>query len=140
MSDEWLWVLIPPLGWMLWAIGGTGWKPARRVMYPLLLSVALLSYGTVWWRCGGLGLATSAVAHLGYGSSKPVWWRWGVGLLLGLSLVPLGVQPLLMLFTSSVFLITYWLSLRFNSLTWKLAEGMTGLAHAGSAVWMVTHP
>ena len=139
MSVEWLWVLLPPTGWALWSAGGTGWKPARRIVYPLLLSLALLSYGTAWWRCGLLGLATATVAHMGYGTFTPVCRRGVVGLLLGLSLLPLGIVPLVALGTSSVFLGAYWLSLRHLAFTWKLVEGLTGLAHAGGAVWIATH-
>ena len=145
MTPEWLWIVLPPLGWFLWTLGGTFRKSFRRFGYPLVLAGVLAAAGIVWWRWSLLAICTVLVAHLGYGDRHGWPMRWLVGLGLGGSLAPLAVgSPIMSLLSLSVlcllaFIGTFWLSRRFQSFTWKLAEGLTGLVHAASVCWLVTH-
>lgn len=139
MSDEALWISLPPLGWALYALGGTTWKGWRRYVYPLVLGLALFWHGTAWWAAALTAGCFSAVCHLGYGDAHAWPWRVLVGLLMGLSLAPLGGPWGVWLVPSAAFLLTFWVSRRWDAWPWKLSEGLVGLTHAITAAWLVTH-
>lgn len=141
MSVEWAYILLPPTGWALWAIGGTGHKWARRYGYPVVLAAVLFALGTPWWATWLTGISISFVAHLGYGDRTGWLMRWLVGLSYGSSVMPLAaLRPnwmswaILALAGSFVGLI--WLTRRHNWLPHKIIEGTWGLLHATASIWL----
>jgi len=80
MNPEYLMIASMTLGVLLWTIGGTCWKPARRFLLPLLLaSIGATSHDN-WLRLCCYGLISILVYSLGYGEGKPWWYRGLVGI------------------------------------------------------------
>lgn len=142
---EWAWILVVPMGWLCWAIGGTGAKWVRRYVYPALLSIALAVLGIVWWKWCWVAGWISLTAHLGYGDRATWAKRWFIGCCYACSLLPLAgaassVTSWLLIPISAALLVgLVWASRRWNALTWKLCEGILGGWHSGAVVWLATH-
>ena len=96
--SEWQIIALVTLGPCLWALGGTGWKPARRYVWPL-------AAGLLLWRPWGIASALSiaATATLPYGDRTP--W------------------PMKALIFASYGLPVCWLDWRFG-LWWALGMGV----------------
>jgi len=139
MTHEPVWIVLPPLGWLFWTLGGTYWKPFRRLGYPLVLAIGLLILGVVWWRVLVTAVSTGIVASLGYGEGKTWVWRILIGCWLGLTTWGIQGSWSIVGLVSGVFVLTFWLSRRSNAWPWKLSEGLTGLTHAIGCVWLATH-
>lgn len=140
MSVEVAWVALPPLGWLLWAAGGTWEKRWRRVAWPLLLGLGLGALGVSWWRSAAVACSVWVACSLGYGDGVPWPRRLCVAAGHGLALTWVRwswAAPLVML---GVFGGQLWLSRRWNRWTWKLVEGSTGMAQGALAVWLATTP
>jgi hypothetical protein len=83
---------------------------------------------------------------LPYGSSTPIWKRFLTAVAFAVCLMPLamtfspfaiGLNALLAFITTVVFLVLYWLSLKYAWLTWKLVELATGFS-MGSVVVLIS--
>ena len=70
---EWILIAMVTLTTLLFAVGGTGFKWARRYVLPMVVLVALWLSGAVWWKFVGVGACLCGAMHLGYGDSTP-WW------------------------------------------------------------------
>jgi len=76
---EWNYILLAPISAALFAIGGTGYKWARRFILPLFLAGICAINGVSWWQYllyGGLSVAAFC---LPYGSGIEKWgkvWEW----------------------------------------------------------------
>lgn len=44
-----IYTLIPIVSF-LWALGGSGWLPARKFGVPIAISIYALGYGITWWK------------------------------------------------------------------------------------------
>jgi hypothetical protein len=83
MNDEYLMIASMTLGGFLGALGGTGFKWARRYLLPACFTgIALLS-GFLWWKCLLYGLGTCIAFTLPYGFKI----SWPVKFLVGCSFV-----------------------------------------------------
>jgi hypothetical protein len=78
--SEWLLMAAMGGGGALWAIGGTGYKWARRLVLPLYLAgIALLSH-VLWWKATLACLLSILAFSLGYGEGKTYLYRFAVGI------------------------------------------------------------
>ena len=113
---------------LLWMVGGTWWKPARRMLLPLLL-IGLLLGVVPWWQAVGAGGTLAVATTLPYGDHT--WWRgrWFVFQSYGLPVMWLdwrmGVVWAFLMAGVVTFLML--LSYRFNRFTWKIWEALVGL-------------
>lgn len=71
--NEWLMIASMGFGGILFAVGGTGPKYARRYILPFLLGIICFLAHIELWRCIALWLTMTGVLHLGYGESLPYW-------------------------------------------------------------------
>lgn len=128
-------VLLVPAGAILWFWGGCGEdchpglpplnKSWRRHIWPAIAGIMLMINGYGWLTSALVTGTMVAVNTLGYGHSKPWWYRVLVALALGapfLFLLPT-LWPLL---TLVVFIPLYALSLRRNWMTWGVVEAAVG--------------
>lgn len=128
MNKEWLMIASMGLGGILFAVGGTGFKPARRFILPFFLGgIALLS-GVLWWKCLILCLGLMGAFHLGYGSKTPYWPKFIVGcafvaptLILGFTLWQI-ITPITFIV---MFRLSNWKPLA-SEFVWKIVEFLTG--------------
>ena len=138
LSAEVLWIICPPTGWALWSWGGTGFKPARRFILPLVLGLLLLAYGISWLRCLLTAISLIIAYSLGYGEGKSWIYRALVGMSYGASLLWIRFAWWPPILTAMCFVGLMWLSRRFQKITWKFCEGTNGLLHGVLAVWLAT--
>ena len=102
---EYNYIILMPLSTLLFMLGGKSWKPWRRYILPLLLGIACLINGVVWWR------ALSYTLMLGVGTSLPY----------GDSLKVVVYEPLIWLLRLLVFSTLYLPVLVLSCLSWVLA-------------------
>jgi len=138
MGAETLWVTLPPLGWALWAAGGTWSKSFRRFVWPVVLAV-FLSPHIGPWSALFLGVLVWGTASLGYGDSKNWFERTAVGCSYGFALWPIQVALWTPFVTGVWFIGHMALSRKYNDYPWKLVEGLVGGLQGLLAVWLVTH-
>lgn len=121
-------ILILAVCGVLFALGGTGWKPARRFGIPLFLAgIALFMTDTI--RSAGLLVCLIIALSLGYGESKPYWYKALVFLAYGLSFLWIGFS-LWVVLTPILCLSMFWLSnlkLTANAFFWKAVEFLMGV-------------
>jgi len=130
MDREYAVILLPPISWILWSLGGKKHKWWRRLVLPAVYGITALIYG--WPLHTALALAGySAVAfYLGYGEHKTWAWRFGIGCIYGSITTFLGLTPW-QLVIPAAWLFMFWAS---NSsvlwlkkmFTWKVVEGSIG--------------
>ena len=141
--------LLAPIGALLWFWGGCGAdchpglpplnKSWRRHVWPAIVGLVLLLNGFAWLTATIVTGLMVAVNTLGYGHSKPWWYRCLVALALGLPFTVLFAiipWPLLTLIT---FIPLYVLSLRRNWMTWGVVEGVVGATQGAivlSCIWL----
>jgi len=116
------------LGGILFAIGGTGFKPARRYILPFCLGVITILSGVIWWKCLVVLFGTMAAFHLPYGSKTPYWVKFLVGCTFILPTIVLGFT-LWQIITPVAFILMFRLSnWKFFSgeFVWKIVEFLTG--------------
>ena len=139
--NEWLMILILPLCVALFAIGGTGFKWARRFVMPVLLGALALLW-CPWWACLGYTATLILALCLPYGSNTPYWGKALVFTLYGLTglwfgwswwvpVVPVGCM---LLFIFSNFKLTA------SSFVWKICEGGMGFLLAAGYIGSIINP
>ena len=125
MNKEWLIIIVPALSWILFAIGGTGFKWVRRYILPLLLGITVLISGIPLLQAAGGAIALSLALHLPYGDKVPLWGKFGVILTYPLATLFWGFSPVQVIYPFVMFGL-FWLSLK-GKITWKICEGAFGL-------------
>lgn len=131
MNPEWAYIILAPIGAMLFAIGGTGFKWARRYVMPVVLCggwwlgrLLLHSDTTLIWQAPLACALMIVVMHLGYGDGKGWIWRAFVAFSYTASTVPLGFSWWQVI-TPVVFIGLFWLSnwkYTANIIVWKCVE------------------
>lgn len=76
--QEWLMILAMGAGGVLFAVGGTGPKWARRFLLPAILALAAFFSGIIWWRCLAFGSTQIITLCLPYGQRTPYWLKFVV--------------------------------------------------------------
>jgi len=130
MSEPSMIVLLT-LGPMLWMIGGTFWKPARRFVWPVIAGITLVGLVS-WWVWAGVVATMIGTACLPYGERTPWWLKNMVFASLGAHVIWL--DPIFGLWWALGMGIIgsclMLLSKRFNRFTWKVVESIFGLSQA----------
>lgn len=79
MNKEYLMIAAMGAGGILGAIGGIGFKPARRFILPFVLGGLALWSGFLWWKSLAMSLGLVIAFCLPYGSKTPYWAKFLVG-------------------------------------------------------------
>lgn len=125
---EWYIIGLLTLAPLLWMVGGTCWKPARRYILPVILSVFLALCGVVWYKWLLIALISMVAFSMGYGETKSWPYKFGVGCLYVAPSLLLGLTPW-QIIVPVAFITTFYLSnykKTAKHFTWKICEGMTG--------------
>lgn len=133
-KEMWL-VIMPALGWLLFAFGGTqisdtisGKKWLRRFVLPFLWGACVLLAHYAWWQVLGVTILACAMLHLGYGSHTS--WKMRVLVFAGYGVIsaPIGLS-VWNIITPVGCLVLYLLSnlrISSNPIVWKVWEGTAG--------------
>ena len=135
MTEGWI-ILLLPSAVGLWLIGGTWWKPARRVVWPILVGVALVQSGVHLLNTGAVVFALYVVNTLGYGD-RTLWiWRWFVLMSYGLPALLLSTHFwwFNLLLCGGLLPLLFWMSRKWNPITHKLFEGFSGICQASTLI------
>ena len=127
MNKEYLMIAAMGLGGILGAIGGTGFKPARRFILPFCLGVIALLGGAIWWKAIVLWLGLMIAFCLPYGSKTPYWLKCLVAITFILPTIALGFT-IWQIITPVAFILMFLLSnwkLTANEFVWKIVEFIT---------------
>ena len=134
MNKELVYCILPPLGWICWTIGGLHWKWVRRYVLPAIIGIVCYIYGITLTPIL-ISVTLMCIAFsLGYGESKPYWYKFLVGCGYMVSTIPLSYPNPLNFWQLSIpfiFIITFWLSNwkpTGKVWVWKIVEGMHSLA------------
>lgn len=128
MNKEWLMIGAMGTGGILFAIGGTGFKWARRFVLPAVFGVLAALSGAVLWKCAIMTALFIGAFHLGYGV-KSGWLKRSVAAVA--FVIPtflFGFTPW-QIVTPLAFLGMYKLSNTVwaaNMFLWKCVEFLTG--------------
>lgn len=133
-KELWL-VLLPAIGWLLFALGGTqisdkiaGQKWTRRFLLPFLWGLCLFLARFKWWQAVIVAILSCALFHLGYGSKTS--WKMRLLVFVGYGLIsaPIGLSWW-NLITFLICALMFWLSntkLTSKIFIWKVCEGAFG--------------
>ena len=121
---EWNYIILAPLCAALFAIGGTGYKWARRYVMPVCIAAIAMLNGISWYMSALSCVLLIIALCLPYGDSLPHKFRWVIRYLVILSyfaaLLPLGLTAF-PLITAAVGCSLFYASIR-GWLTWKIVE------------------
>lgn len=126
--NELPYIILLPLGSLLWMLGGWKWKGWRRFILPICLSSVCLLYSVSLAKALGVGIICFISTSLPYGENSSWTVRLATAITFGIIGIPLGVSPLMVL-PPLVFVIG-WLASNKMKIQWKIIEGITGLAVA----------
>ena len=126
---EWNYIILAPIAALLFAIGGTGYKWARRFVLPAVLLVMCWLNGLSWWQFIGVGVASMIAYCLPYGDSLgDKWWGWVLRSLVVTTyfaaLLFAGFSWILII--SPCILIAMFAISKMGLLTWKIWELTAG--------------
>jgi len=127
MTKEVLIIGVPAVSWVLFSLGGIGPKWIRRFFLSCFLGGIALLTGFIWWKVALFTLSLMVVLCLPYGNNTPILGRGVVILCYGLAFLPLKLTPIVLI-PPITFGLFYWLSLKYNWLSWKIVEGLVGLS------------
>lgn len=138
MNPEWVIIGLVSLSTILYAVGGTGLKMARRFILPLILGLGCLFLGVTWWRALGVTCLAIGCFCLPYGQESSLFTKGLTSLAHGLCLAPLitGPNAFLMIIPIWVFIVNLWLSNRLQWWTHKIFELSNGFFIAVTLVLM----
>ena len=133
--NEWLMIVLLGAGTMLVPAGGTGWKPARRFVWPAVAG-GLLAYSGYGWESLLVALTLVLVNLLAYGDRTSWPMRAVVFTSFGLPGVWLTAGHVwLPLVACGVFVTgAMWLSRKFNWVSWKIVEAFAGFLQAAGII------
>ena len=109
INPEYLMIIAMGGGGILGAVGGTGWKPARRFLLPALLGTVAILAGCIWWKCLIMAVGMVGAFSLPYGEKTPYWLKFLVGCAFVLPTAILGFS-VWQIITPIIFIILFWIS------------------------------
>ena len=127
--NEYLMIVIMAYCGIMFAVGGTCWKPARRYGIPLFLAIIAYYSHVSWWQCLGMAISLIVALSSGYGSGSAYIKKALVFLSYGLSFLWLGwslwvvLMPVMCL---SIFALSNW-KYTTSDFFWKGCEFMYGV-------------
>ena len=116
------------LSGILFAIGGTGWKPARRFILPIILGAIALISGVIWYKAVIMAVGLIIAFCLPYGERTPYWGKFLVGCAFVAPTAILGFSWW-QIITPICFIVMFKLSNTkgtSNIFFWKAVEFITG--------------
>ena len=126
--SEMIMIVVMGLGGVLFALGGTGYKWARRFVLPFAIGLILSLTGTELWRAVVVWVGLTGAFCLPYGSKTPYWLKFLVGTTFILPSLALGFT-VWQIITPVAFIVMFKLSNTFKwakDFTWKVCEFVTG--------------
>ena len=125
MDRELAYIILLPLGSLLWMLGGWKWKSWRRFVLPVAIAGVCLMFGVDSIRAGIVVVLCGISFSLPYGENSTWKMRIITALSFGIVGMPLGLN-LLQALPPIVFLSGWVLSNKYK-LQWKICEALTGL-------------
>ncbi len=128
MNGEYLQIAAMVGGGLLFTIGGTGWKLARRFVLPVFLGILVFLAGFFWWKAIILCLGLIVALCLPYGEKTPYWAKFLAGCAFVAPTAILGFSWWQIL-TPVAFILMFWLSNwkpTAKIFFWKAVEFFTG--------------
>lgn len=128
MNKEMLAIVCMGSGVTLFALGGTGFKWARRFLLPAILAGMALLSGFSWQSCLGYGLAQAITLCLPYGERTPYWLKAVVFISYSLPSIFFGFtfwQIFLVAGCFGLFVLSNW-DKSASSFPWKICEAGIG--------------
>ena len=129
MNKEILMIICMGTGVILFPLGGTGFKWARRFVLPVILGVVALLGGFAWYLCLGYAVAQAVTLCLPYGERTPYWLKAVVFASYALPSLLFGFtiwQIFLALGCFALFALSNW-DKTAKSFPWKIVEGFYGM-------------
>ena len=128
---ETIYIYLPAISSVLWALGGTYWKPYRRFILPVVFLIFSFIYNSkikLWRRISSCLLAMVAFS-LGYGNGHSWLYRFGIGTTYSLSSISYGIGAF-QIITPILFFATFYLSNNFfqSVFVWKICEAIVGFS------------
>ena len=128
MNKEYLMITSMGLGGILFAWGGTGFKPARRFILPFILGILAMLAGFSALKCSIMALGLVIAFCLPYGQKYPYWVKFLVGCAFVVPTLILG-YTIWQILTPIAFIVMFklsnWKPLA-NEFVWKICEFGTG--------------
>lgn len=121
---EWLMIVAMGSAGILGAVGGTGFKWARRFVLPAILGLVAYKAGFKKWRCAVLAVGLAVAFCLPYGERTPWVVKAVVACCYTLPTLVLGLS-IWQLITPAVFMLLFWLSnvpATAAMFPWKICE------------------
>lgn len=128
MNNEWLMIVTMGVGGVLFAVGGTGPKWARRYIMPFVLGITAYFAGVELWKCLAFWATLTGTLHLGYGEKLPYWRKAITFIAYVLPTLFLGFtvwQPVIAVSMLLLFLLSN-IRLTANMFVWKICEFLMG--------------
>lgn len=128
MNIEFLMIVAMTVGGLLFSLGGLSKKWLRRFLLPFILGVICLIAGKELWRCLALWVGLTGAFHLGYGGSKPYWYKTIVGIAFVFPTLALGftiwqiITPVAFI---GMFKLSNWKPMS-GEFAWKICEFLSG--------------
>ena len=135
---EWIFIIMMTTGVALFAIGGTGFKWARRFVLPAVQTLCLIWLGVSWWQsliAGGL-MVLAFVMPYGSESVPSYLFKFLVGCMYALPSLAVGFSVWVFL-VPVMFTLVFWLSNwkpTASAFTWRICEGIFGFLVTASLI------
>lgn len=126
--SEWLMMACMGSGTILFPLGGTGFKWARRFLLPAILAGLALFHGFAWYLCLGYAVSQAVTLCLPYGERTPYWLKAVVFSLYALPSLCFGFtiwQIFLAIGCFGLFVFSNW-NKSASSFPWKICEAGMG--------------
>jgi len=127
LVNEYLQIAVITVSVALFALGGTGYKWARRYVLPICLGIVGM-FITSWWQGLGYTLTLCTILCMGYGERASWWYRASIFTGYGAASLWFGFSWLSII-TPPVCLSLFWLSNykhTADSFSWKICEAAMG--------------
>ena len=128
MNKEILMIIAMGSSGVCFALGGTGFKWARRFVLPVILAVIAILSGFLWLKAIIYGLALIIAFLLPYGQNTPYWGKFLTGLCFFAPALILNFT-IWVLIGPILWILLFWLSNTkpFDKwFPWKIVEFLTG--------------
>ena len=129
MDKELIYIFLPSICWILFSLGGYKYKFFRRFLLPFTIFVFCLIRNIPLYKTLSSTLFLIGALHLGYGETKPYWYKFLVGISYATAISPLGLSfwNFIIPFVFIILFVLSNLKISEKTFTWKICEGFYGL-------------